>query len=573
MKNTKLLEQVHRYWDALADFRDRRDRHKRYAFGNQWSDRVTVDGEEMTEEQLIRREGATPLKNNFLSRFVRNVVGVYRSQAKEPSCVARDRNEAQMGETMSTVLQCNWQLNRMNELLAAVMKEFLISGAAIVRKSWGTRSGKADCWTDIVNPTRFFVDDTMNDVRGWDIHTVGELKDLTFDDLLAEFATTPDDVDALREIYRPTASGGGSDFGRRVCADNFLTAADPSMCRVIEVWNSESTAVYICHDPLYGSLNEIEAADSDGLRAIRHINRQRRTEGRQEIDVRWKHRKVWVYRCLAPDGTVLRELRNPYAHGTHPYVFKFHPFIDGEIHSFIEDVIDQQRYVNRLITLYDWTLRSSAKGVLLFPEKCVPHGMTLDDIGNLWARYNSIIPMRSDPTGAMPHQITTAAANSGIHDLLSFQLRFFEEISGVNGALQGKPGYAGISASLYAQQTQNATLSLLDLLEAFSDFVVQGAYMDVKIMQQFYDPERFTDISGASGNESLPPLDDPERIRDIEFDLAVTETTATGAYRQLANDYLRQLWSAGEITAEQYLRFGDFPSSRDLLNEIESKKE
>ena len=45
-------------------------------------------------------------------------------------------------------------------------------------------------------------------------------------------------------------------------------------------------------------------------------------------------------------------------------MFKAYPFIDGEIHSFVADVIDQQRYTNRLITLNDWVIRASAKGVL-----------------------------------------------------------------------------------------------------------------------------------------------------------------------------------------------------------------
>ncbi|MCM1110854.1 MAG: hypothetical protein NC336_06580 [Clostridium sp.] len=568
-KRTDLLAASRRYWEALADFRQRRERHKRYAFGNQWGDPIEVDGKVMTEEEMIRSEGATPLKNNFINRFLRNIVGVYRSQAKEPTCVARDRSEAGLSETMSTVLQYNWQLNHMGELLAAVMKEFLISGAAIVRKSWGRRNGKTDCWTDIVSPRRFFVDDRMTDIRGWDISAVGELKDLTFADLVAEFAVSGEDISRLRRIYTPGA-GAAADgrFGieRRLQADSFLQPDDPSLCRVIELWSRERRPRYLCHDRCSAELYSVEASDYDRL--VAGENRRRRQAGEEEIESRWIVDEVWVYRCLAPDGTLLRETLSPYAHGGHPYVFKFHPFIDGEIHSFIEDVIDQQRYVNRLVSLYDWTIRASAKGVLLFPEKCLPSGMTLEDVGNEWARYNGILPIRNNPDGPEPRQISGGAGPAGIGELLSLQLRFLDEISGVNGALQGKPGNSGMSASLYAQQTQNATLSLLDLLESFSSFVVEGAYMDVKNIQQFYDTGRVVTISGATPREARKAIYDPEAIRDIEFDLAIMETTTTGVYRQLANDYLRQLWSAGAITAEQFLRFGDFPYSRELADEL-----
>jgi len=50
---------------------------------------------------------------------------------------------------------------------------------------------------------------------------------------------------------------------------------------------------------------------------------------------------------LSPFGDILDEGEIPYEHKSHPYVFKAYPFIDGEIHSFVSDVIDQQRYTNR----------------------------------------------------------------------------------------------------------------------------------------------------------------------------------------------------------------------------------
>lgn len=564
MKREDLLKRAERYWLAMAGFRRRRDRCKQYAFGNQWGDIVEVDGERMTEEAFIRREGATPLKNNLINRFLRNVLGVYRSQRKEPVCVARDRTETDLADTMSTVLQYNWQLNKMEELLATVMKEFLISGAAIVRKSWGWRNGKSDCWTDIVSPTRFFVDDTMRDIRGWDIRMAGELKDLPYDELLAEFGTDEAACSEIERIYRSGNADGTHEFGATPREESFLAASEPGFCRVIEVWTRERRPVWHMHDRRDGTLSTDFGKRPP--RSVERENRGRSARGEPLIEL---HRSVdegWVYRCLAPDGTVLREINNPYCHASHPYVFRFHPFIDGEVHSFVNDIIDQQRYVNRLITLYDWTVRASAKGVLLFPQECLPDGMTLDDVGEQWARYNGILPIRHTPGRALPQQVTGGAANAGIHDLLGMQLKFFEDISGVSGALQGKPGFAGMSASLYAQQTQNSTLSLLDILESFSDFVKEGACKDVKNIQQFYDYSRVVTINGVKGTRRVTY--NPDRIRNVEFDLAITEGMRSAAYRQMANESLEKLWNAGAITAEQYLRYGDFPYTGELLSEM-----
>ena len=164
-----VLMEANYYWNQMSDFREERYRNKRYTYGNQWDDIVTVEEDgclkKMTEGEYIKKQGNVPLKNNMIRRLVRNVGGVFRRQAKEPTCTARDRDEQKLGETMSTILQCNRQLNRMSEVDARTMEEFLISGFIVHRKSYGWRNGKEDCWTDYVQPANFFIDNNMRDFR------------------------------------------------------------------------------------------------------------------------------------------------------------------------------------------------------------------------------------------------------------------------------------------------------------------------------------------------------------------------------------------------------------------------
>lgn len=136
--------------------------------------------------------------------------------------------------------------------------------------------------------------------------------------------------------------------------------------------------------------------------------------------------------------------------------------------------------------------------------------------------------------------------------------------------MQGKPGYSGMSASLYNQQAQNASTSLLDLLDTFSSFVKEGAYKDVKNIQQFYDTPRVFNIAGK--NSTIVEYD-PKKIRDVEFDLSIVESTATPAYRALTNDMLMQLWEKNAISVEQLLEHGDFPFADELLQSIKSQRE
>lgn len=278
----------------------------------------------------------------------------------------------------------------------------------------------------------------------------------------------------------------------------------------------------------------------------------------------------WYFYYLTPFGDILKEGETPFDHKSHPYVFKAYPFIDGEIHSFVADVIDQQRYTNRLITLYDWIMRASAKGVLMMPEDCLPDGVSVDDIAESWTEFNGVIVYKPSKTGRVPEQVANNSTNIGISELLNIQLKFFEDVSGVTGVLQGKPGFSGQSAAHFQQQTQNAVTTLLDLLECYSSFVIDGAYKDVKNIQQFYDDEKVSKIAGKS---SVKIESDPQKIRDVEFDLSITESTTTPAYRMLANDILMQLWQQQAISVEQLLEHGDFPFADELLQSIKSQKE
>lgn len=582
-----VLMEAQYYWNQMEDFRRDRERNKRYTYGDQWGDKIETEENgckcTMTEEEYIAKQGSVPLKNNLIRRLVKSVLGVYRSQSKEPTCTARDRDEQKLGETMSTILQCNMQLNRMTEVYARSMEEFLISGFIVHRKSYGWRNGKEDCWTDYVQPNNFFIDNNMRDFRGWDVSVVGEVHDISFGQLCEQFASSAEDYRRLKDIYKWAArreyiASYAESFGySRLENYDFLFTSEPGRCRVIEVWRKEQKPRYRCHDYLNGDIFKIN--EEDYYSSVVAVNEERlamaKSTGMPDDEVplikaTWFVDDFWYFYYLSPFGDILKEGETPYEHGSHPYVFKAYPFIDGEIHSFVADVIDQQRYTNRLITLYDWIMRASAKGVMLMPNDCLPDGVSIEDIAESWTEFNGVIVYKPSKSGQVPQQVANNSTNIGISDLLTIQLKFFEDISGVTGALQGKPGYSGESAAHYNQQTQNATMTLLDQLESFSGFVIDGAYKDVKNMQQFYDGKRVFNIAGKSGAQITY---DPKKIRDVEFDLSITESTTTPAYRQLANDMLMQLWQAQAISVEQLLEHGDFPFADELLQSIKSQKE
>jgi hypothetical protein len=66
---------------------------------------------------------------------------------------------------------------------------------------------------------------------------------------------------------------------------------------------------------------------------------------------------------------------------------------------------------------------------------------------------------------------------------------------------------------------------------------------------------------------------DPQKIRDVEFDLSIIESTSTPAYRAMANDFLMEIWKTGQISLQQMLQTGSFPFADELLQSLQSQQE
>lgn len=581
-----ILWQAKICWDSLYEFRKERERCLRYTYGDQWGDMIMRNNECISEKEDIMNRGDVPLTNNLIRRLVRTVVGVYRNQNKIPACTAVDRDEQTLGDMMSVALQVNWKNNVKKELDARGFEEYLISGFGCQKEVWGWRESKwQDAWTYQPNPNNIFFDAHSTDVRGWDISIIGELHDMPFKQVCSYFAHSPQDYDKLAQIY---SSQRNADYMQlfmergieRTGTKNmdFYLPYDKTLCRVIEVWTKETKPRWRCHDEAKGDLFKIEVKDKPIYDAI---NAQRLVEaalnGIPEDDVpliqmEWFVDNYWYYRFMSPCGDILDEGESEFDHQSHPYSLKLYPFTNGEIHSFVSDVIDQQRYVNRLISMNDKLIQSSAKGILFYPKSMIPDDKTPEDIQREWTRPDAVMFYDDEAgsiTGAKPEQIANKLTRIGTEELLQLEIGLMEEITGVNGALQGKPGFSGQSAALYAQQTQNATASIMDLLESYDSFIIEGASKKVSNIQQYYDEKKKLSIVGRR----YSIIYDPELVGDVTYDLNITESADSPAVRMINNELMMQLFQLGAINVMQLLEFSNFPFSDRLLEALKADQE
>ncbi|WP_099465571.1 portal protein [Parabacteroides provencensis] len=595
-KNNSILLEAYNAWESLRNFRKEAERCSMYVYGaercsmnvygDQWGDKIDTKEGTIKESTYIKKQGKVPLKNNRVRPLVRTVLGQFSSSQTEPVCVARDRDEQKIGEMMSATIQYGYQKNKLWELDRRNLETFLIAGAAFFRTyyGWNDEYGMMDVWTDSVNYNRIFLDTHMEDYRHWDCSLIGEIHDISLNEILSKFADgSKDKALYLKNIYRSHSREDISNIvenlqARHFTEMDFFIPDDIARCRVIEIWRKESKERIRVHDRLTGEWYKVEIEEEENLKKINQQRIQEQIEmGILEEDMKlleyqWFVDRYWYFRFLSPYGDILKEGETPYWHKSHPYSFKLYPFFNGEVHSFVSEFIDQQRYINRLITVQDFIMSAAAKGVLMFPEDCMPDNMTIEEIAEEWVSYNGVILYKAKQGVPAPNQIIANTSQTGIYDMLRIQLQLLEDVSGVSGALQGQKPNSGTPASLYAQQSQNSSINLIDIMESYRQLREDRDTKMMKLQQQYYTDIRYLNIVGGNYSEEAK-IFDPEKVRNIEFDLSLTESTSTPSYRMLQNDILLQLYQTGAVTVEEMLENGAFPFADKLLQSIKSRNQ
>lgn len=448
-------------WAASADFRNRRSRYLRYAYGRQWDDptRSPRDGAIVSEEEAAMQQGQVPHTNNLIRQLIKCVIGNFRSLIED--------NDPSKTETIADETA---RRNELTELDCRMLEEFLISGCALQRVVAERRPNGTGVWVDNVSPDDFFVN-RFRDPRGNDIELIGMLHSMSLREVVMRYGHRSSG--ATEKIARSYGSIDYSDSGSAIGRSrrSHFSDAHDGRCRVIEVWTLESRNILRCHDP---HESRLFLAERKQLKAIDELNAQRELNNIPVVEKAESTTLRWHCRIYTPTGELLDEYDSPFRHCGHPFSIKFYPLVDGEVHSLVEDIIDQQRHINSLITLIDQIMRVSAKGVLLFPIDQKIDSMTWTDVGKAWTKPNAIIPYNpTDKKEQQPRQIISSGDTSGAYRLLETHLEMFQKGSGVSEALQGRLPQTNTSAALYDSQLRSSAIALLDLLETFNTFRTQ----------------------------------------------------------------------------------------------------
>lgn len=587
------LDVYNQYYMSLSMFRRQREKAARYFNGDQWHETMLDKyGNPISEHQHIINQGKVPLKQNLIKSTIRSLEGQFRSDTTKSVVVSRTPDRSKESEMLSNALQYSLtSINNARELDARALEELFISGLPIQRVCYERlpELGKREVILRNVHPNIIFFNGDIQDIRGKDIRVIGQLHDWTLDDVMVKFANTPDGhyseerAQRLKQIYSWSSEEFVQAYGldpRNMYMIDFYIPKDQSKCRVIEVWEERIDKVLIVHDWMNGTEDETDWTPSDVEKINRFRIQQYGMAGIPEEDVplcdyRYEMVKRWYFTYYSPQGHVLREGITPFWHKTHPYIVLPYPLLDGKIIGLASDLIDAQRQVNRLLILQDMILSSSVKNTMVVSKDALD-GQSPEQIGADYKEIGGVVVL-NPPKGMrvqdMVMEMKGSIGNLGIPEMIQLYVRMLQDVSGVHPAMQGQQAQSGTSGYLYQQQAQNSTLNSKDIMDAFGGlFRTQRDMKLLKTIQQYYDEPRMLAIAGKSYSETAQ-LYDPEKVRDIEFDMVIGQTSDSPVYRNIIDNTLLDLLKSQLINLEMFLENTSLPFSNQLLEYVRRAKE
>lgn len=564
--------------DSFYAFCEQADRSADYYKGNQWGDMVEVKDrfgckETITEEEYIKRQGRPALKQNLIRPIVRNVIGQFRDSPFTSIIYSDDAEGQPAADVMSVKLDKVLRYNDRTERDAREYENFLNTGSAIYITgfAYDAELKQPIPFFRAIDYHRYFQNPDASDVAGKDVWFCGDYIDLPIDEAKSMYAHNKAQEKALEDIYHRESYTLPVQWNAFVDANptarTFLgSVPGDGNCRIIRVCRLEGVWDLTVHDYADASFETYSLKEFPGKEdeIVAEINRRKKMAADMGVDYEdpafrlkivyeKKYVRRWMYYHLSPWGHILWQAENPYQHDSHCYVAKFYPLFQGQVYGMTYDLIDQQRMVNRMIIDLDFCMSAAQKGVLIVDEDSIGDDMDYEDIVEEWTKYRGVIKLKLKDGAVAPQQLSGHQVNIGQFEMINLMMKMMMDISGVQGAMQGKAPTAGTPAALYSQEVNNAQINVLDYAESFAWFLEQRDYKLIQIIDQFM----------GEGHD----------VSKYKLHNKIQKSNSIAVARLFNQQLMANLLMGGAAPIAQYLQSQNTPFSTDLLGKLQQAEQ
>lgn len=574
--------------DAMDSYRRQADRSARYYKGEQWGDYVEIRDrcgcvKRVTEEDYIKSQGRPALKHNLIRPIVRNVIGQFRSAPYKSVVYSSDEGGQLAADQMSVKLNDVLSFNDSVERDAREYESFLVTGAALYNTGYAYDDTLRQPmpYFEALDYHRYFQNPDAVDVAGKDIHFCGDFVDVPLNKVKSCYAHNKAQEQAIEDIYHHESYILPVMYDAYVqanpAAKSFLGTANDGNCRIVRICRMEGFWDLTVQDYADASFETYSTREFADKEAEIEAEIARRKKMAAELGVDYddpynqlkivyekKYVRRWVYYHLSPWGHILWQAENPYQHNGNCYVVKFYPLFQGQAYGMVYDLIDQQRMVNRMLINLDFAMSASQQGVLIVDANSLTDDMDIEDIAEEWTKYRGVVKVKLKDGAQMPIQLAGHQVNIGQFEMVNLMMKLMMDISGVQGAMQGKSAPAGTPAALYVEQVNNSQVNVLDYSEAFGWFLEQRDYKVIQMIQQFMGDSYSPAPEGAS--EEARHYNAAE-VRKYKLNNRIRRSMDSAVVRLFHQQLIANLLMNGAASVQQLAGMG-IPFGQDLIQKL-----
>lgn len=596
-----LVREAAMYYDNMRSLHDKWRRDIDYYMGRQLNDTVEYNGMTMTVHDYMQLKGMPAISNDILSDKIFTMKGLMRQQYMTATIKSVDANESDYANIFNEFLRQNDNNNGKAEQSAELFEHHICLAFICEKVKWAFRKGREDVFLDMVDPFKIAVP-TWEKKDLSDIEFIAEAHDVTWPQLLKQFYRQPSDEKKLQEIYsgamqtRSIIGRNETGMYKKDTSDGFLYPDTEGKYRYIEIWNKEYNRALWVHDRMQASAGFRPLSDKAAIDAENERREQANIicdeDGMPRLDADGNYmyyidpaelelieyetqiEEIWYYRCLSPNGYLLDEgvspykvLRDGYSFYYHPYVFLSYGML-GEVRSFEDRLIDKQRQYNHDCILTDFIIMNSSKGAMAVDTESISDMQSLEEMTDQYVKVGGIVLYTSKKGGQAPATLMNHSMPAGLDLILERDRNLLTNQSGIQPALQGVHA-ANTTGTQYRIERDSSAASISDYISCFNTFLLQVAQKQIWTMQWYYTGQRSIQITGEDYRQYF----NPDTMRDIDFDLALSLDANSAVIREQLKDLVYQAYQRDEIEFGQMIDLADFGDTSRLKRAWEDYKQ
>ena len=236
-----------------------------------------------------------------------------------------------------------------------------------------------------------------------------------------------------------------------------------------------------------------------------------------------------------------------------PYKAYCWGYVDGEIFSPVDDAIDPQRFINRIMSVFESQINNSGGAGVVIDESAIP----ANGADQVYHDINEGRPVTINTKGkGVPNTIsnydaTPKSGTYGMLDIIPVMKSMIQESTGVNEALRGESTGSDQLVGVTEILVQKGSLMQEPFYDAISQIFLQ-VYQDIaSIGKRFYiDHER--ELAIATGDDGVKTFKLSDELKMEDFRTFITRDNDENTLRNQANQILTMFLESELIGKETF---------------------